>query len=70
MEDWELSRRLRPLHRRGLIRALDTPIGTSARRYLQNGRFRTWLKMNAVKALYIMGVSTKKLREIYDGRPR
>ncbi|MBR1672749.1 MAG: TIGR04283 family arsenosugar biosynthesis glycosyltransferase [Fretibacterium sp.] len=65
MEDWELSRRLRPLHRRGLIRALDTPIGTSARRYLQNGRLRTWAKMNVIKALYILGVPTGTLRRIY-----
>lgn len=65
MEDWELSRRLRSLHKQGLIRALDAPIGTSARRYLQNGRFRTWLKMNIVKALYILGVPTERLRRIY-----
>ncbi|MCR5347608.1 MAG: TIGR04283 family arsenosugar biosynthesis glycosyltransferase [Fretibacterium sp.] len=65
MEDWELSRRLRPLHKRGLICALDTAIGTSARRYLQHGRFRTWLKMNVVKALYILGVPTERLRKIY-----
>lgn len=70
MEDWELSRRLRSFHRRGLIRALDTPIGTSARRYVQNGCFRTWLRMNVVKGLYICGVPTKKLRELYDDRPR
>ena len=65
MEDWEISRRLRKLHRQGLIYALDTEIGTSARRYLKNGRFKTWLKMNIVKALYILGVPTKLLREIY-----
>ena len=35
MEDWELARRLRPLHRKGLIRALETPVGTSARRFIQ-----------------------------------
>ena len=68
MEDWELSRRLRPFHRLGLIRALDTPIGTSARRYLRNGVYRTWLKMNAVKALYILGVPSKILRCIYEGK--
>ena len=65
MEDWELSRRLRPLHKKGLIHALDTSIGTSARRYLQNGRFRTWLRMNVVKTLYILGVPTESLRRIY-----
>ena len=68
MEDWEISRRLRTLHKRGAIRALDTTIGTSARRYITNGRFRTWLKMNFVKALYILGVKTDILRHIYDGR--
>ena len=65
MEDWEISRRLRKLHSRGLIHALDTVIGTSARRYIKNGRFSTWLKMNIVKALYILGVPTKILRAIY-----
>lgn len=68
MEDWEISRRLKNFHRLGLIHALDTLIGTSARRYTQNGRFKTWLKMNFVKALYILGVNTETLRYIYDGR--
>ncbi len=66
MEDWEISRRLRRFHGRGMIRALDTVIGTSARRYTQNGRFKTWLKMNIVKALYILGVPAETLRRIYD----
>ena len=66
MEDWEISRRLRTFHRLGLIHALDTVIGTSARRYTQNGRLKTWLKMNIVKALYILGVDTERLRRIYD----
>ena len=65
MEDWEISRRLRELHRQGLIYALDTVIGTSARRYIKNGRLNTWLKMNFVKALYIIGVPAKILRKIY-----
>lgn len=64
MEDWEISRRLRKFK----ICALDSLIGTSARRYIENGRFKTWLKMNIIKTLYIMGVSTKILRRIYDGR--
>ena len=68
MEDWEISRRLRGFHKQGLIRALNTLIGTSARRYVKNGRLRTWLKMNIVKALYILGVKTEILRLIYDGR--
>ena len=68
MEDWEISRRLRKFHRRGMIRALDTVIGTSARRYTENGRFNTWLKMNTVKALYILGVPAETLRRIYDGK--
>lgn len=68
MEDWEISMRFRQFHRQGMIRALDTEIGTSARRYIENGRFKTWLKMNTVKALYILGVPAKILRRIYDGR--
>ncbi|NLL35949.1 MAG: glycosyltransferase family 2 protein [Fretibacterium sp.] len=67
MEDWELARRLRPLHRRGLIRALETPIGTSARRFIQNGRMRTLLKNHLVKTLYILGVPTETLCRLYEG---
>ena len=68
MEDWELARRLRPLHRRGLIRALETPVGTSARRFVQNGRLRTLMKIHMIKALYILGVPTGTLRTLYEGR--
>lgn len=68
MEDWEISRRIYKFHKHGKITALDTLIGTSARRYIQNGKFKTWLKMNFVKALYILGMPTKILRFIYDGR--
>ena len=67
MEDWEISRRLKRFHRLGLIHALDTLIGTSARRYIVNGRLKTWFTMNFVKALYILGVNTETLRRIYDG---
>ena len=70
MEDWEISRRLKHFHKLGLIHALDTLIGTSARRYVKNGRFNTWLKMNFVKALYILGVNSETLRRIYDGKKR
>ena len=65
MEDWELSRRFVKLNYNKFITALDTEIGTSARRYIQHGRFKTWLKMNFIKFLYIMGVDTKILRRIY-----
>ena len=68
MEDWEISRRLLPLHRLGKIAALDTVIQTSARRYLTHGRLRTWLKMNIIKALYILGCPTRILRRLYDGK--
>ena len=68
MEDWELARRLRPLHRKGLIRALETPVGTSARRFIRNGRLRTLMKIHTIKALYILGVPTEVLRTLYEGR--
>ena len=68
MEDWEISRRLKRYHSLGQIHALDTLIGTSARRYTKNGRLKTWVKMNFVKALYILGVNTETLRRIYDDR--
>ncbi|MBQ6774704.1 MAG: TIGR04283 family arsenosugar biosynthesis glycosyltransferase [Synergistaceae bacterium] len=66
MEDWEISRRLRKLHKAGKIFALDTIINTSARRYITHGKYKTWLKMNIVKALYILGCPTKFLRSIYE----
>lgn len=68
MEDWEFSRRLKNFHKGGCICALDSKMGTSARRYIENGQIRTWLKMNVIKFLYIIGVSTKFLRLLYDGR--
>ncbi len=68
MEDWEFSRRLKNFHKQGFICALDSKIGTSARRYINNGRFKTWLKMNVIKFLYIIGIPTKFLRLLYDGR--
>ncbi len=68
MEDWEISRRLKNFHKKGYIKAIDSQIGTSARRYITNGRIKTWLKMNFIKALYILGFPTKLLRFIYDGR--
>ena len=68
MEDWEMSSRLRKYHKQKRIYGLETIIGTSARRYIKNGRLKTWLKMNLIKTLYIIGISTKILREIYDGK--
>ena len=68
MEDWEISRRLRTLHSQGKIFALDTVIKTSARRYIIHGRFKTWLKMNVIKALYILGCPTKFLGYMYHGK--
>ena len=56
------------LHRRGLIRALETPVGSSARRFVRNGRLRTLMKIHMIKALYILGVSTETLRTLYEGR--
>lgn len=66
MEDWEFSRRIRRLHKNGLIHALDTFIGTSARRYIKNGIFKTWIKMNIIKMLYILGKSTEGLFNFYE----
>lgn len=62
MEDWELSKKL---HRAGKVKVVETPIGTSARRFQSGGQFKTLLLMHKIKLLYILGVSSSKLKEIY-----
>lgn len=62
MEDWELSKKL---HKSGKVKVLDIPIGTSARRFKSGGQFKTLLLMHKIKFLYILGVSSSKLKQIY-----
>ncbi|WP_432663054.1 TIGR04283 family arsenosugar biosynthesis glycosyltransferase [Wukongibacter baidiensis] len=62
MEDWELSKKL---HRTGKVKIVKTPIGTSARRFQSGGQLKTLLLMHKIKLLYMLGVSSSKLKEIY-----
>lgn len=62
MEDWELSVRLK---RAGKNKILDTPIGTSARRFIRGGAFRTFLFMQKIKILYLLGTPPSELAKIY-----
>lgn len=62
MEDWDFSLVMK---KRGKLKLLDTPIGTSARRFKSGGQLRTHLLMHKIKLLYILGMSTDKLAEIY-----
>lgn len=62
MEDWELSKKL---HRAGRVKIVETPIGTSARRFKSGGQLKTLLLMHKIKFLYMLGVPSSKLKEIY-----
>lgn len=62
MEDWEFSLRIKKQGRTCLI---NTPIGTSARRFKKGGELKTLLLMHKLKILYTLGVSPKELVKIY-----
>ena len=62
MEDWEFSLRIK---KQGKICLINTPIGTSARRFKKGGELKTLLLMHKLKILYTLGVSPKKLVKIY-----
>lgn len=62
MEDWELSRQLVKL---GKMKMIDTPIGTSSRRFKKNGPLKTLLLMQKIKVLYLLGVPPSKLSRLY-----
>ncbi|WP_432409607.1 TIGR04283 family arsenosugar biosynthesis glycosyltransferase [Wukongibacter sp. M2B1] len=62
MEDWELSKKL---YRTGRVKIVETPIGTSARRFQSGGQLKTLLLMHKIKFLYMLGVSSSKLKKIY-----
>ena len=65
MEDFELCRRLRRIGRLALANATVT---TSARRFLQRGILRTYLKMWHVTLRYWLGTPPEELRRIYERR--
>jgi hypothetical protein len=62
MEDFELIRRLQGL---GRIEILDTPVVTSARRWIDRGVLQTTLINQAIVAGYLAGVSPTTLASWY-----
>ncbi len=62
MEDWEFSKKLFKTKK---VKVLRTPIGTSARRFKSGGQFRTFLLMQKIKLLYVLGTPPDKLKKIY-----
>ncbi len=67
MEDWELSL---AMFRNGKVKVLDTPIGTSARRFIDGGTLRTLLYMHSLKIRYVLGASPEKLARNYREHKR
>ncbi len=66
MEDVAFSRALR---RMGKVACLHSRVITSARRWEAEGVWRTILKMWTLKSLYLLGVSSFRLKRYYaDGR--
>lgn len=64
MEDWQLSRAL--VQHKHHFTQLPITITTSARRFEENGFWRTLLKMNFIKVLYLMHVSPQRIDAIYE----
>ena len=62
MEDFELMYRLR---RKGRIVIIETPVTTSARRWLQSGVFKTTIINQLIIIAYLMGVSPERLVRWY-----
>jgi rSAM/selenodomain-associated transferase 2 len=62
MEDFELMRRLQKL---GSIAIIATPVITSARRWLQQGIFKTTLINQLMILGYLMGVDLDRLVKLY-----
>jgi rSAM/selenodomain-associated transferase 2 len=62
MEDFELIRRLQRL---GRIEILDTPVVTSARRWIDRGVLQTTLINQAIVAGYLAGISPATLASWY-----
>jgi rSAM/selenodomain-associated transferase 2 len=63
MEDWELSRRVRV---QGIVRCGKKKIFTSSRRFRHKGILKTFILMQKLKWMYIMGRSPAHLRKYYE----
>jgi hypothetical protein len=62
MEDIEFSRKLK---RAGKIACLHEWVVTSARRWQQDGVFRTIVRMWVLRFCHFLGVPAERLREFY-----
>lgn len=65
MEDFEFSQRLRKRH--FVWTAFDWPIVTSARKYREEGCFKTFFRMQKIKLLYKIGTDPEVLKKMYYG---
>jgi rSAM/selenodomain-associated transferase 2 len=65
MEEFELCTRLR---RRGRLALADAVVLTSARRFMQRGVIRTYVRMWSVTIRYYLGTSPQELQRIYNRR--
>jgi len=63
LEDLELQLRAR---RRGKMVRVQTPVTTSARRFLRNGVLRQMMKDACILVSYYLGRSPQQLAEVYD----
>ncbi len=61
-EDLEFSRRMK---RAGRVACLRARVVTSARRWRRDGLVATVLRMWTIRGLYLMGVSPRRLKQIY-----
>lgn len=64
MEDVAFSKKMCRYSKGGTV-FLVNPITTSSRRFLENGVIKTWLKMQLVKLMYVLGFSVDTLKKIY-----
>lgn len=62
MEDWDLSVRA---HKAGRMCVLSECIGTSARRFQENGTLRTLWQLHRIKLGYLRGVAPEELAKEY-----
>jgi rSAM/selenodomain-associated transferase 2 len=62
MEDWEFSKKMAAS---GKLLYLEKNIFTSARRWENQGIFKTIILMHKIKILYKFGVNPKKLKKLY-----
>ncbi|QDP41348.1 TIGR04283 family arsenosugar biosynthesis glycosyltransferase [Radiobacillus deserti] len=63
MEDWLISKKMK---KRGKLQHLRGPIYASARRFKKNGIIRTFVTMQLIKILFVLGVSTATLERVYQ----